>query len=81
MNSGLPPGGKLQWKVVLRSQAFKNADAAFDAETQAKSDLAREGESLGGEFFVGPTDKLYAAFNTSAGRAAFVLVAPPSRRR
>lgn len=81
MNSGLPPAGKLQWRMALRSQAFKSADAAFEAENQAKADLARSGESLGGEFFIGTTEKIHAAFHTSAGRAAFVLIAPPSKPR
>lgn len=81
LNSGLPPSAKLKWKEARRSQAFKSADDAFDAEVQAKADLARAGESLGGEFFLGSSERLYEAFNSAAGRAAFVLVAPPSKRR
>lgn len=78
MNSGLPPNSKLGWKLTF-SQPFPGAEAAFEAENQAKADLARVAESLGGEFFLGHPDKLHPAYHTAAGRAAFHIKAPPAK--
>ena len=81
LNSGLPPSSVLKWRLAISSKPFPNAEKAFEAETKAKADLAKAGESLGGEFFLGLSDKLYAAFHSAAGRAGFVLIAPPSKPR
>lgn len=51
-NACLPPGGKLRWKVALRSREFADGDAALAAETALKGRFARVSQSLGGEFFL-----------------------------
>ena len=51
-NDCLPPGIKMRWKLLLRSQPLPDGDAALSAETALKERFSRVYRSLGGEFFL-----------------------------
>ena len=68
-NSGLPPAGKLRWKLALRSKALPDGNSALAAETSLKETFAGAYRSLGGEFFLCDEKTVGTAFIRAAVKA------------
>jgi hypothetical protein len=51
-NACLPPGGRLHWKLMLRSKSLQDGATALEAEDALKRQLAETFRSLGNEFFL-----------------------------
>jgi hypothetical protein len=79
-NCGFPPASKMRWKAEWSSRPFASAEAAFNAETRLKADLATRGESLGGEFFLCSRDVLSSCFAASTLETADVVLKARGRR-
>ena len=71
LNSALPPAGLIQLSVAHTSQAFENGTAAKEAEDRLKLSFYKNFESLGGEFFLGPFDRMETAFGLVADEVAY----------
>ena len=79
MNCGIPPAASCRWKIDFKSRTFESAQAAFEAETTLKEDLARKGQSLGHEFFLCSKTDLSTAFASASASTAMVKIRVPSR--
>ena len=73
MNNGFPPAALFKWDPGLRSKAFKDGESAKKAEDFLKESFATKFQSLGGEFFIGPTDELESAFVVASAPTAFMI--------
>ncbi|MCC6719493.1 MAG: GIY-YIG nuclease family protein [Acetobacteraceae bacterium] len=52
-NSTLPPASKFKWRLVVKSRAYPDGQAAKVGEDNLKMVFENHFESLGGEFFLG----------------------------
>ena len=73
MNNGFPPAAISKWRSWLKSKAFKDGESAKKAEDFLKEIFAEQFHSLGGEFFIGPTDEMESAFAVASAPTAFTI--------
>jgi hypothetical protein len=75
MNDGFPPAAISKWKQWVKSKAFKDGDTAKKAEDFLKDAFDKKIQSLGGEFFIGPTDEMESIFVSASAPTAFIIKA------